>query len=273
MPATRPSGSCRVVNVAESSIARESDLALPSFAGVEGGRGLTKAFNELTPSGAISPSWPPPARRINAPREASACCRGPAPRFPASSTRRLRWSRRSRKRTPPPWPRRAPVLTSVGPRRRCSPHGRFRGRGETQGNQLHPCRRLCLGRSETRPHSRWWTRPFRSFVLAPLWTALFDKTRGSNDLSGAVMSRRRLRAAMLAGDAIHAEGAAGGRGDGVWQTLVYAHKGVPIRCWPRYSLRGVSFMRQLIRLPHGRPAQGHGCGPAPQPCPNRVTVE
>ena len=63
MPATRPSGIVSVVNVAESSIARESDLALPILAGVEVGVASTKAFmNQLGVLVHLAINGRPPAR-------------------------------------------------------------------------------------------------------------------------------------------------------------------------------------------------------------------
>ncbi len=112
MRATRWRKVVAVVNVPTSSIARESDLALPILAGVEVGVASTKAFTcQLTGAGAAGAeggAGPRPARR----REAVA----PASRRPCAAARpdepRARPVRPTSRRSPRNWPRRRTSCSS-----------------------------------------------------------------------------------------------------------------------------------------------------------------
>ena len=136
-----------VVNVAESSIAREADIVLPTYAGPEIGVASTKAFTcQLAALAAFAIAAGVARGRLSEDEEKKLCAALlEAPRHIAEflkqeatikalgeeiakATRRLIYGPR-------------PELSAGAGRR-----------AEAQGNFLHPRRRLCRGRDEAWPH-------------------------------------------------------------------------------------------------------------------------
>ncbi len=136
-----------VVNVTTSSIARESDVALPILAGVEIGVASTKAFtNQLLVLAVLALKAAADRGRIDAATLARASGRsGPAAR-PGEPGADAVGRYRSHRRNPCRDARRvvpgagADVSPGAG---RCV---------ETEGNQLYTCRSLCIWRVEARAY-------------------------------------------------------------------------------------------------------------------------
>ena len=137
-----------VVNVAESSIAREADIVLPTFAGPEIGVASTKA---LPTQPAALASFAIAAgvargnlREIDEQRLCASLLEAPRhiAGIPSSrKTRCARWARKS--------PRPVTFFIWGGARVYLAGAGRC---AQAQGNFLHPCRRLRRRRNETRSH-------------------------------------------------------------------------------------------------------------------------
>ena len=135
-----------IVNVRESTIARESDVTLPTLAGPEIGVASTKAFTcQLAVLAALAVRAAA-ARKTVTRDEEKALVRQLAetPRF---ASQVLKLDRQIEKVARELAQVQARALSR--PRHQLSArHGR---RAEAQGNLLHPCRRLCGRRVEARP--------------------------------------------------------------------------------------------------------------------------
>ncbi len=136
-----------VINVPESSIARESDLVLPIHAGPEIGVASTKAFTCKLTVLLIMALKAAQDRGTLSAAEAGRTHHRPA-RHPVRDQHRPQRRRRDPQSRPPH--RRSPRCAVSGARPDVSP--RPRRRAETQGNQLYTRRSLCIRRAETRPH-------------------------------------------------------------------------------------------------------------------------
>ncbi len=230
-----------VVNVPTSSIARESDLALPIMAGVEVGVASTKAFTcQLTVlallalKAGLGPGPPDTCTSAGSPDHPARPARPDEPRADAFHHHR-RHRRRSGQGAGYSVPR-ARRDVSDGPGRRA----------EAQGNQLHPRRRLCVGRIETRPH-----RP--------------DRRRRSGDRAGparCAVRQDRIEHARGDGPPWPRLAAVGRRRCGRGGHGRVAHPD-PAAGGPGLRADPVRDPRATAGLPHGH-RQGHRCGPAPQ---------
>jgi glucosamine--fructose-6-phosphate aminotransferase (isomerizing) len=191
-----------LVNVPESSIARESDAALPILAGVEIGVASTKAFmNQLARWPASRDRRRPPARAPDARAGGGAC--QTLRSLPALINQALALEDRSAPRpetgrgalgpVPRPWPD--------------VPDGAGR-RAEAQGNQLYPRRSLCQRRAEARAHRAGGQQPARD-RSGPARRAV--RQDGVEHAGGHGPRRQGL-----AGQRCGRRGTAG---DGVWATL------------------------------------------------------
>ena len=136
-----------VVNVAESSIAREADIVLPTFAGPEIGVASTKAFTcQLAALASFAIAAGVARGNLREIDEQRLCASLlEAPRHIAEFLKQEAEDPR-----PGRGNRQGPRRALHGPRR-VLPAGAGR-RAEAEGNLLHPCRRLCRRRDEAWPH-------------------------------------------------------------------------------------------------------------------------
>ena len=136
-----------VVNVAESSIAREADIVLPTYAGPEIGVASTKAFTCQLAALACFAIAAGEARGTLSEAEEKRLCAAllETPRHIAEFLKQEAGDQAAGRGN-----RQGARRALSGPRHQL-PAGAGR-RAEAEGNLLHPCRRLCRRRDEARPH-------------------------------------------------------------------------------------------------------------------------